>query len=243
MPGKASPELPWPTGRTIYVADAPADPRYIRGEETKERVRSLLVAPVKTTQMNMGTLSVHSSQGGRVHTQRRASVDHPGHAGRPGAVAGAVVRNTQGRLKEINALYGITQGIIEAFDVDTILRRPLRCCRSISIFTTCRYLCTIPDSEALVLRQGTGEAGVKMRSRRVRQPVEKGIVGHVAVSGQAFVTNNVKDVLFYEPNPLLPETNAELVVPLRSGDRRNPGDRILGVLDIHHKAPAGIQRS
>jgi signal transduction histidine kinase len=53
----------------------------------------------------------------------------------------------------------------------------------------------------------------------------------VAVSGQAFVTNNVKDVLFYEPDPLLPEASAELVVPLRAGDR------ILGVLDIHHKAP------
>jgi signal transduction histidine kinase len=76
-----------------------------------------------------------------------------------------------------------------------------------------------------------------MRSRRLRQSAEKGIVGHVAVSGQAFVTNNVKDVLFYEPNPLLPETSAELVVPLRAGDRRSSGDRILGVLDIHHKAP------
>ena len=52
------------TGRTIYVPDAPTDARYIRGEGGEERVRALLVAPVKTTQKNMGTLSVHSSQPG-----------------------------------------------------------------------------------------------------------------------------------------------------------------------------------
>jgi signal transduction histidine kinase len=225
------------SGRTISVADAPSDPRYISGEETEGRVRSLLVAPVKTTHMNMGTLSVHSSKAGVFTPSDEHLLTLLGTQAALALSQAQLFENTQGRLREINALYGITQGIMEAFDVDTLLKQTVALLQDYFHFYHVQIFLYEPGSEALVLRQGTGEAGAKMRSRRARQPVEKGIVGHVAVSGQAFVTNNVKEVLFYEPNPLLPETHAELVVPLRSGDRRNPGDRILGVLDIHHKAP------
>jgi signal transduction histidine kinase len=225
------------TGNTISVADAPSDPRYVRGQEQETRVRSLLVAPVKTTKMNMGTLSVHSSKSGVFTTSDEHLLTLLGTQAALALSQAQLFETLQGRLTEINALYGITQGIMEAFDVDTLLSQAVALLQEYFSFYHVQVFMFEPGSDALVLRQGTGEAGVKMRSRRVRQPVEKGIVGHVAVSGQAFVTNNVKDVLFYEPNPLLPETSAEMVVPLRAGDRRNPGDRILGVLDIHHKAP------
>lgn len=225
------------TGRTIYVPDAPADPRYIRGEGGEERVRALLVAPVKTTHTNMGTLSVHSSQAGVFTPSHEHLLTMLGTQAALALSQAQLFEDTQVRLKEINALYGITQGIIEAFDADAILRQTVTLLQEYFQFYHVRVYMFDPDSEHLVLRHGTGEAGAKMRSRRVRQQVSQGIVGHVAVSGQAFVTNNVKDVLFYEPSSLLPETSAELVVPLRAGDRPNLGDRILGVLDIHHKAP------
>ncbi len=45
------------------------------------------------------------------------------------------------------------------------------------------------------------------------------------------MTNNVHDVLFYQPHPLLPDTSAELAAPLRVRDQ------ILGVLDILHQSP------
>ena len=250
------------TGRTISVADAPTDPRYIHGEEDEEqRVRALMVAPVRvtlaTTQMNMGTLSVHSSQPGVFTPSDERLLTILGTQAALALSQAQLFETTQGRLIEINALYGITQGILSAYDADSILRQAVTLLQeyfqyyhvqvfmfdpgdadpgSASLTDRADRADADPGSAYrgtghLVMRQGTGEAGVKMKSRRVRQPVEKGIVGHVAVSGQAFVTNNVKDGLFYEPNPLLPETSAELVVPLRAGDR------ILGVLDIHHKAP------
>jgi signal transduction histidine kinase len=227
------------SGRTIYVPDAPSDPRYIHSQDTDAdvRVRALLVAPVKTTQMNMGTLSVHSSKPGVFTPSDEHLLTLLGTQAALAISQAQLFENTQGRLKEINILYGITQGSMEAFDVDTLLRQTVALLQEYFHFYHVQIFMYEPGGEALMLRQGTGEAGMKMRTRRLRQMVEKGIVGHVAVSGQAFVTNNIRDVLFYEPDPLLPETSAELVVPLRSGDRRNPGDRILGVLDIHHKAP------
>ncbi len=235
-------------GRTIYVPDAPADPRYLRGEGGEERVRALLVAPVKSTQMNMGTLSVHSSQPGVFTPSHERLLTILGTQAALALSQAQLFEATQIRLKEINALYGITQGLLEAYDADTILRQTVTLLQDYFQFYHVQVFMfdsgpgsmtggPMTGSGQLVMRQGTGEAGAKMRARRVKQPVGKGIVGHVAVSGQAFVTNNVKDVLFYEPFPLLPETSSELVVPLLAGERPNRGDRILGVLDIHHKAP------
>ena len=248
-------------GRTIYVPDAPVDPRYVRGQGGEERVRALLVAPVKSTQKNMGTLSVHSSQPGVFTPSHERLLTILGTQAALALSQAQLFEATEIRLKEINALYGITQGILEAYDADTILRQTVTLLQEYFQFYHVQVFMFEPDSVPLtgssssrgsgsltgsgpltvsgqlVMRHGTGEAGAKMRARRVRQPVGKGIVGHVAVSGHAFVTNNVKDVLFYQPFPLLPETSSELVVPLLASDRPNRGDRILGVLDIHHKAP------
>lgn len=225
------------TGKTIYVPDAPSDPRYIPSEGSEDRVRALLVAPVKTTQMNMGTLSVHSSRPGVFTHSHEQLLTILGTQAALALSQAQLFEATQGRLKEINALYGITQRILEAFDAEAILRQTVTLLQEYFHFYYVQVFTLDPETDELVMRQGTGEAGAKMRVSKVRQSDSKGIVGHVAASGQAFVTNNVKDVLFYEPSPFLPETNAELVVPLRAGDRSYRGENILGVLDIHHKAP------
>jgi signal transduction histidine kinase len=219
------------SGRTISVADAPADPRYIPSKGAEARVRALMVAPVKTTQMNMGTLSVHSHRPGVFTPSDEHLLTILGTQAALALSQSQLFEATQRRLNEINALYGITQGIIEAFDVDTVLSQTVSLLQDYFQYYYVQAFLFEAGAGHLMMRQGTGAAGAKMRARRQRLPAGKGIVGHVAVSGQAFMTNNVKDVLFYEPNSLLPETSAELVVPLRAGDR------ILGVLDIQQKAP------
>jgi hypothetical protein len=46
-------------------------------------------------------------------------------------------------------------------------------------------------------------------------PRGSNIIGHVAETGMPFVTNHVHAVLFYEPTPLLPDTESELTVPIK----------------------------
>jgi GAF domain-containing protein len=55
---------------------------------------------------------------------------------------------------------------------------------------------------------------------------EAGIVGYVAARGEPRLTSNVFEDPNYYPNPLLPETQAELAVPLRFGEKT------IGVLDV-----------
>jgi signal transduction histidine kinase len=60
-PGEGIAGLVLASGKTILVSDVLADSRYIPIQGGENRIRSLLVAPVKTGQVNLGTLSVQSA--------------------------------------------------------------------------------------------------------------------------------------------------------------------------------------
>jgi len=87
------------------------------------------------------------------------------------------------------------------------------------------------DSGLLIANQGSGAIGSQIKEQGFQFASEEGIVGYAASVGEAFMTNNVNDVLFFQPNPLLPDTIAELAAPLRARDQ------ILGVLDVLHQPP------
>ena len=84
----------------------------------------------------------------------------------------------------------------------------------------------------LIMREGSGEVGRQLKSKDHKLQPGQGIVGTVARSGEAFLTENVADVPYFVRNPLLPETQAELAVPVRKGHD------ILGVLDLQSQALA-----
>ena len=78
-----------------------------------------------------------------------------------------------------------------------------------------------------VLEASTGSAGQAMLASGHRLRIGAvGIVGYVAANGEPRVTSDVLADPNYYPNPNLPDTRAEMAVPLRSGEK------IIGVLDI-----------
>ena len=60
-PGEGIAGLVLASGKTILVSDVLTDSRYIPIKGGENTIRSLLVAPVKTGQVNLGTLSVQSA--------------------------------------------------------------------------------------------------------------------------------------------------------------------------------------
>jgi len=89
----------------------------------------------------------------------------------------------------------------------------------------------------LVLNGGTGEAGLKMALQGHRIPVGKGLVGAAAESNLPVVVPDVQKNSSWLPNPLLPDTRAEVAVPIRRADR------VLGVLDVQHDVTGGLDQS
>ncbi|HWQ05516.1 MAG TPA: GAF domain-containing protein [Longilinea sp.] len=84
-----------------------------------------------------------------------------------------------------------------------------------------------PLGENAILRESTGEAGLRMKTLGHKLAVgSSSIVGQVTSRGEPLVVNEVRRYENYFPNPLLPDTRAEMAIPLKIGNR------ILGVLDV-----------
>jgi GAF domain-containing protein len=85
------------------------------------------------------------------------------------------------------------------------------------------------------LAASTGEAGKRMLARRHRLAVgSASIVGWVTSNRLPRIAMDVESDPFHFKNPLLPDTRAEIAVPLLVGPR------LLGVLDVQSSEPAAF---
>jgi GAF domain-containing protein/HAMP domain-containing protein len=87
------------------------------------------------------------------------------------------------------------------------------------------------ERENAVLGASTGEVGDILLRRGHRLVIgSNSIVGQAAGQGRTVVVRDVTTSAIHKPNPLLPDTRAELAIPLRIGDQ------IIGVLDVQSKS-------
>jgi signal transduction histidine kinase/CheY-like chemotaxis protein len=81
--------------------------------------------------------------------------------------------------------------------------------------------------EKAIVRAATGEAGAEMRRTGHFLAVgSKSIIGYVTHSGQSLVVNDVSQDQIHRAHPLLPETRAEIGIPLKIGEK------VIGALDV-----------
>jgi putative methionine-R-sulfoxide reductase with GAF domain len=86
----------------------------------------------------------------------------------------------------------------------------------------------------LVMAGGTGEAAQAMLAHKHRIEPGRGLVGRAGASNQIILVPDVRQDENWLPNPLLPETRAEIAVPI------SVGATVLGVLDVQHNVREGL---
>lgn len=93
------------------------------------------------------------------------------------------------------------------------------------------------QKKELIMAGGTGEAGQIMLANRHAIAAGKGLVGRAAATQQANLVPDVQQEPGWLPNPLLPETKAEIAVPIAFGEE------VLGVLDVQQNVVNGLNES
>lgn len=112
-------------------------------------------------------------------------------------------------------------------EVDNLLQAVVDLTKaSFGLYHTHIYLMDA-SGQNLVLRAGADQVGrlMTLEGRRINL-YDEAIVARAARSKEGIVENDVRKIVDFLPNPLLPQTRAELAVPLIIGDKA------IGVLDL-----------
>ncbi len=214
------------TGEPLRIASSEA--RLDIKLKTGYLVNALLYVPLKIRGKVAGVLGVSNRVSDRPFTsddEHRLSVlaDH------------AVVALENARLYEDEHRRGfqlamtshMSQRITSILDVDALLAEIVELLKqNFGYYYAQVFLQDRPGS--LLMREGTGAVGQSIEESLFRVPIDdQTTIGWSAQSGEPLRVNDVQDEPRFSPHELLPDTMAELVVPLRVGGE------VLGVLDIH----------
>lgn len=86
----------------------------------------------------------------------------------------------------------------------------------------------------LIMAGGTGEVGRTILEGGHKLQAKQGLVGRSADTNSVILVPDVNKETGWLPNPLLPDTKAEIAVPIAIGDE------VLGVLDVQHDQIDGL---
>lgn len=216
------------TGTEIICKDVTREPRY-RHIDSLPLTTSEAVIPLIVENRILGVLDIQSDSPGSFHENDmlviRSLADNIALA-----VEGArLYNNLVKRADQLAALADINYSLSQILDLDHLLQE---------IVTVIHERFNIPFVHIFSIHPGRGkiiyEAGSGKRARNIKPKAfafqlnaAKGIIPHVARTGQPILANDVSQQPLYKPNRAAPNaTKAELTLPLKFGDE------VLGILDL-----------
>ncbi|NJN44318.1 MAG: GAF domain-containing protein [Anaerolineae bacterium] len=139
-----------------------------------------------------------------------------------------LLAESQQRASQLLTAAEIARSASETLSQQELLYRAINLVRRTILTFTMRPFFLLDDSRQwAVVEESTGEAGKEMKRRSHRLEVgSQSIIGTVTITGEPLVINDVNKDQVHKQNPLLPETRAELGIPLKLGRR------IIGALDV-----------
>jgi len=158
-----------------------------------------------------------------------------------------LLAETRRRATQLGTAAEIARDTSGTLALDTLLNRSVDLIRDRYGFYHASIFLLDESGKYALVRASTGEAGMELKRRSHRLEVgSQSVIGTVTAEGEPLVLNDVLQSPIHRPNPLLPDTRAELAIPLKIGERGQAGEqtatsaegepagqfRIIGALDV-----------
>jgi len=242
LPGKSGMKMPLGSGvagqviqkgEAINIPDVHDDPRFLSA--VLPPFRSLLVAPIQSGEEQIGTISVQSNS---IHAFSSEEVELLKALGAQAAVA---IENTQlyevteQRLKEMDVLYHISRDTGISFDPGQMFKEVAKLLKQKFKYYKVQIFLLNPSDNQKVDFHSSDEDHTEMPEIYQRLDAYASIAGHVARTGEPFLTNDVNQVLFFAQDASHTNIQSELAVPIKIEGQ------VVGVLDIQHTPPYKLE--
>ncbi len=147
-------------------------------------------------------------------------------------------RELEERTRELEASQRVTSAASERVSPDELLDLVVNLIRDQFNLYHAQVYIVDAEQQAAVLRESTGYAGRQLLQRGHKIPLDRpALVTRCITAGQPVLVDDVSQAEDWLPNPLLPDTKSELVVPLIVGDK------VIGVLDAQDRTPGRFTAS
>jgi len=143
-------------------------------------------------------------------------------------LVGTLEVRVRARTRDLQIAADVARQISSALTLQELLDRVVELTKTgFNLYHAHVYLLD-PEGETLVMEAGAGEAGRIMKEvgHSIPMDAERSLVAQAARTAEPVIVNDVQAEPHHLPNPLLPETRAELAVPMRLGEIT------IGVLDV-----------
>ncbi len=204
----------------------PARPRY----EDENPPRSAIFVPILAGETAIGSLAVQSDLPGTFDEEKLRILFIIANQAGIALVNARLYQVVERRARQLHTVAEVSRKVAAILDLDQLLIQVVQLIHERFGYYHVQVFLTAQGTGRVYFRASTDQKlnnTWRKRKRFVRIGVE-GIIGWVAQQGQPLLANDVsQEERYYPDDPrLLPDTRAELAVPLIVEDR------VLGVLDV-----------